>query len=189
MKNGCIRFASYGCLSCIVVILFLFLFIVIYTYSGENLYYIEDDNMYVSFKKCRGNEVYVYFGKTVEDVDNKLDGYKVQVRMLDNHYIWFIKDCTKDSIFLIQDVETTTILSSTHFVFVPLPPIIEEVTCYDLNDNKSIELRNRGYDETRFRNNPNNYKTFFYNKDKFWHQMNSLMILYHEYTYIDPIER
>lgn len=198
MKKGCIKVAGCGCISCIVAIWTVIIYIFVYTYSPEEtLYYIEDVDMYVLFDRNNGgNEGCVYLGETLEDIDKKLDGFKVNRTYWDTHSANFNIDCTKDSIFVIASEEKgDTVVSSTNYVICLLRPIVKEITCYGLDGEESTSRVGFGHDTKRFRANPNNYIHISYNWDAFWHEKNPLEICFLGkpdsscIKYIDPIER
>lgn len=196
MKYGC-----FGCFGAICLFFIGYLFIYIYTFNHEKcIYYIEEIDTYILFDR-NGNEDmgYVCFGKTIEDIDKKLNCFLINRTRWDAHSVEIIKSKVNDSIFVItQSEEDMKVVSSIHYVISSLFPSRKEVTSYGLDDkvHKSIVI-DQAYDN-RFRDNASDYFTILYNWDCKWHKKNPLLIEdgynigrrnYGKVKLLDPIKR
>ncbi len=193
-KVGCI-----GCLSCIGILFLICIFIFVYTSPhDENLYYIEDADMYVNFNRNGGGDMgCVSFGKTIEDIDRKLDC--VMVNRKRNYNASIVIEKAGDSIFFDVGFEGEIIIeSSTHYHICPLFPPPVEIKIKELDGSvRTAKTFDRTYDK-RFRDNAGNYLNLVYAWDKYWHEKNPLLVedeyIYGKINYdkvkkLDPIDR
>ena len=172
---------KFGCIGCIC---FFFLFIisifVLTFHCEEYLYYIENEEMYVMYKRNSGGTMAsVFVGKSMEDIDNKLDYFQIDRTKWDSHSVTIIKEKSSDTIFIsVPSEDYVDIKSSVHYQISSLIPPIEEVRSYGLDGSEhTSRVVDHTYDK-RFKENAGNYTTIMYlGWDRFWHEKNTLLVV------------
>ncbi len=136
--------------------------------------------MYVMYKRNSGrNMASVYFGKTMEDIDNELDYFQIDRTKWDSHTVTIFKEKFSDTIFIsVSSEDYVDIKSSVHYQISSLVPPIKEIKSYGLDDSEHISrVVDHTYDK-RFKENAGNYMTIMYfGWDRFWHEKNTLFVI------------
>lgn len=172
---------KYGCIGCICILILFIIFIFILTFHREEyLYYIENEDMYVMYKRNSGsNMASVCFGKTKEDIDNKLDYFQIDRTKWDSRSVTIVKEKSCDAIFIsVSSEDYVDIKSSVHYQISSLVPPITEVKSYGLDESEHISsVIDKTYDKW-LRDNASNYMTIMYfGWDRFWHEKNTLLVI------------
>lgn len=179
MKTSSVK--KYGCIGCICFFFLSIIFIFVLTFHREEyLYYIENEDMYVMYKRNSGsNMAAVYLGKAIEDIDNKLDYFEIDRTKWDSHSVTIIKEKSSDTIFIsVSSEDYVDIKSSVNYQVFSLVPPIKEIKSFGLDDSEHISrVVDKTYDKW-LRDNASNYMTIMYfGWDRFWHEKNALFVI------------
>lgn len=181
-KNTSNNIPSCGCWGCygfMVIIIVLFFSIYIYTEYGEkNYYHIESESLYLLMdRNSSGDSGYVYLGKTINDIKEKKDYFKVK-RTGEDYNLLMLKQKSGDSFFVrVNNKNDIRICNSTFYSIAALFEDRKKAGWYDpLTEKRGIAYVLDTLYDKRFRDDPNNYIMISYGWDAFWHEVNLLNV-------------
>ena len=177
--NKILSCAFWGCFGCMGIIIACIIAFFIFTSHGERyLYHIESENLYLFMERnSSGDSGYVYLGRTIEDIDNKTDYFKVK-RSGEDYNLLMLKQKSGDSIFVrVNKKNDIRICNSTYFPIAALFEDRKQAGWYDpLTEKRGIAYVPDTIYDKRFRDNPNDYIMILYWWDAFWHEENPLRV-------------